>query len=312
VVVMSGIPVGEPVGWLPAGFRVGHWTSPGAVTGCTVVLPPAGNVCAYDIRGSAPGSRELASLDLARPRTEVHGVLLTGGSVFGLAAADGVCRWLEARGIGFAVRSVAIPIVPAGVIFDAGVLHAAERPDAAAGWAACQTATEGPVRQGRVGAGAGATVGKWAGLESAVPGGLGLAAAGPGRHRVHALAVVNAVGDVLATDGSVLAGTTADRPTWWAAGPTGDAAQPVSTVLGVITAQATMTKPEAQFLAARGSDGITVAVRPAHTRRDGDLVLAVASAGPPLPPDDLDLLGAHAAAAMAAAVRAAVTYPPEP
>ncbi|MGH2829736.1 MAG: P1 family peptidase, partial [Actinomycetota bacterium] len=99
------------------GFRVGHWTSPDGATGCTVVLPPPGNTSACEIRGSAPGSRELASLEPTRPRTEVHAVVLSGGSAFGLAAADGAVAWLEERGIGFKAAAATIPIVPAAVIF---------------------------------------------------------------------------------------------------------------------------------------------------------------------------------------------------
>jgi L-aminopeptidase/D-esterase-like protein len=131
-----------PQAALSAGFRVGHWTAPDGSTGCTVILPPPGTVASLDIRGSSPGSRELAPLDLERQRTEVHGLLFTGGSAFGLAAADGVMRWLEEKGIGFQTPIGPIPIVPAAVIFDAAAGTKESRPGPDAGSAACEAAAE--------------------------------------------------------------------------------------------------------------------------------------------------------------------------
>jgi L-aminopeptidase/D-esterase-like protein len=291
---------------LSPGFRVGHFTDPGGDTGCTVVLPPPGNVCSYDLRGSSPGSRELASLDLDRRATEVHGILLTGGSAFGLAAADGVMAWLEEHGIGYRTEIATIPIVPAAVIFDLGASKDHGRPGPKAGYAACQAAVEDPVPVGRVGAGTGATVGKWAGREYRSPGGMGLAVMEVDGVSLAALAVVNALGDVIAADGSVLVGTTSRNPTF--RGPAEPTEAPVAnTVLAVVTTNAALDKSQVRFLAARGSDGITKAVRPAHTRYDGDVVFAVA--GPPpaaAPTANLDVLGLLAADAVAAAVRNAV------
>jgi L-aminopeptidase/D-esterase-like protein len=291
---------------LSPGFRVGHFTDPGGETGCTVVLPPPGNVCSYDLRGSSPGSRELASLDLERRATEVHGVLLTGGSAFGLAAADGVMAWLEEHGIGYHTEIAIIPIVPAAVIFDLGAAKDHGRPGPKAGYAACQAAVEEPVPTGRVGAGTGATVGKWAGREYRSPGGLGLAVMEVNGVSLAALAVVNALGDVIAGNGSVLAGTTSGNPTFRApAEPT--EATVANTVLAVVTTNAALDKSQVRFLAARGSDGITKAVRPAHTRYDGDVVFAVAGRPPAgAPKANLDVLGLLAADAVAAAVRNAV------
>jgi L-aminopeptidase/D-esterase-like protein len=291
---------------LSPGFRVGHFTDPGGETGCTVVLPPPGNVCSYDLRGSSPGSRELASLDLERRATEVHGILLTGGSAFGLAAADGVMAWLEEHGIGYRTEIATIPIVPAAVIFDLGASKDHGRPGPKAGYAACQTAVEEPVAAGRVGAGTGATVGKWAGREYRSPGGLGLAMMEINGVSLAALAVVNALGDVMGEDGSVLAGTSAKHPTFRAPDEPTEATV-ANTVLAVVTTNAALDKSHVRFLAARGSDGITKAVRPAHTRYDGDVVFAVA--GPPpagAPKANLDVLGLLAADAVAAAVRNAV------
>lgn len=291
---------------LGMGFRIGHWTDGSGVTGCTVVLPPAGNVTSCDIRGSSPSSRELEHLHPDRKLTEVHGVLLTGGSAFGLAAADGVVQWLAERDIGYQTAITKVPIVPAAVIFDLGAGEASARPGPDAGVAACEAAAE-VADTGRVGAGTGATVGKWAGFEHHSPGGLGIAEATANGLRVAALAVVNAVGDVLAADGSVVAGTRAAEPVY--RGPSRPAdVPPLNTVLALIALEADLDKRDVRFLASRGSDGITVAVKPAHTRYDGDVVFAVAApAGAPTPPEDLDVLGHLATQAVADAVRNAVS-----
>lgn len=272
-----------------------------------MVLPPPGNVASCDIRGSSPSSRELPLLDLHRRLTEVHAVLLTGGSAFGLAAAEGVVTWLEERNIGYKTRIATVPIVPAAVIFDAAAGSTDLRPRAEAGRAACEAATDGPVEIGRVGAGAGATVGKWAGYGHSRPGGLGIASVEAEGQVVSALVVVNSVGDVVSADGSVLAGTSAPLPP----GPLGRPASsaedaPTNTVIGLVAVQANLDKREVQWLAARGSDGITVSVRPAHTRYDGDVMFAVAGPSPGGPPSDLDLLGRLATEAVAAAVRTGV------
>ena len=296
-----------PVSALSPGFRVGHWTAPGGETGCTVILPPAGNVSSYDIRGSSPGSRELAPLDLERQRTEIHGLLFTGGSAFGLAAADGVMAWLEERSVGFRTPIATIPIVPAAVIFDASAGQPEIRPGPAAGRAACENAVDSPVTTGRVGAGAGATVGKWAGHEYLVFGGLGIAAATDGDLEVRALAVANPFGDVMATDGTVLAGTTHPSPAYRP--PPAQPETGWNTVLVVVTTIAALAKADVRFLAARASDGITRAVRPAHTRYDGDIAFAIASpAGPGRVASaaDLDRLAVLATDATAEAIRSAV------
>ena len=286
------------------GFRVGHWTDASARTGCTVILPPRGNVGACDIRGSSPGERELASLHVDRRLTEVHAVLLTGGSAFGLAAADGVMSWLEERGIGHSTSLGVVPIVPTAVIFDLGVSEPGVRPGPREGRAACEAATEEDIATGLVGAGTGATVGKWAGPQFAAPGGLGIATATSGSLRVSAVAVVNAVGDVLNADGTVLRGTRNPDPAYRLLEPAAGATS--NTVLALVATQGGLEKREVRFLAARGSDGITTSVRPAHTRYDGDVVIAVAAPGPRSSGGDLDVLGHLATEAVAAAVRSAV------
>lgn len=296
----------EPSDRLSPGIRIGHWTAPSGASGCTVVLPPPGNVSSYDLRGSSPGSRELATLDPDRQRTEVHGILLTGGSAFGLAAADGVVRWLEEHDVGFKTPIATIPIVPAAVIFDLAAGDPASRPGPEAGYTACNTAVEEPVPTGRVGAGAGATVGKWAGREFLAPGGLGIAAAREGDLEVRAIAVVNAFGDVVGDDGRVLAGTSS--PDLQMRPPPVEPRVEWNTVLALVTTVATLGRGDVRFLAARASDGITRAIRPAHTRYDGDVAFAVtvpaADGGATVA--DLDVLAFLAPEATAAAIRSAV------
>lgn len=285
------------------GFRVGHWTDERAGTGCTVVLPPLGNVASVDIRGSSPSSRELAHLDPERKLTEIHAVLLTGGSAFGLAAATGVVEWLAERDIGYQTPVTRVPIVPAAVIFDLGFGSSEVRPGPDAGRAACDDAREHGIATGRVGAGTGATVGKWAGFEYRSPGGVGIARLERDEESVSALAVVNSVGDVLASDGSVLAGTTAPDPRY--VGPPSPDPMPANTVLALVATKARLEKREVRFLAARGADGMTISVRPAHTRYDGDVVFAVAAPDAGRTPN-LDVLGHLATEAVAEAIRNAV------
>jgi L-aminopeptidase/D-esterase-like protein len=291
----------EPLGF---GFKVGHWTHPTGRSGCTVILPPRGNVTSCDIRGSAPGSRELALLHPNRRHTEVHAVLLTGGSAFGLAAADGVVAHLASHGIGYETPIATIPIVPAAVIFDSSAGTADERPSPSSGRKACVGADQGECRTGRIGAGAGATVGKWAGVEFAAPGGLGIASVEESGSRAAALAVVNAVGDVIGRDGTVIAGTQSPDPIRRTRVPV-EQPVPMNTVLAVVVVSARLSKSDVRWLAARGSDGVTTSIRPAHTRYDGDVTFAIAA--PSSARADLDTLGALASEAVAAAVRSAVS-----
>lgn len=289
---------------LGSGYRVGHWTDEDARTGCTVVLPPRGNVTSCDIRGSGPGSRELTLLDTQRRLTEVHGIVLTGGSAFGLASADGAMRWLAEHDIGYETSFGLVPIVPAAVVFDLGEGRADVRPGQDEGRSACEAAGE-RFETGRVGAGTGATVGKWAGRELSSPGGLGAAELSEEGHVVRAIAVVNAVGDVIGDDGSVIAGTRSTDPRREVP-ETPPEEPPMNTVLVVATVSATLEKRDVQWLSQRASDGVTVSVRPAHTRYDGDVAFVVATEGP-TEPTTLDLLGPLVTRTVAAAVRSAVT-----
>jgi L-aminopeptidase/D-esterase-like protein len=236
--------------------------------------------------------------------TEIHGLVLTGGSAFGLAAAQGVMEWLAERGVGYQTPVVPVPIVPAAVIFDLGAGDSDVRPGPEHGRVACEAAAP-TVETGRVGAGTGATVGKWAGQEHSVPGGLGTYEATYESHSVFALAVVNAIGDVLAQDGSVLAGTSAPNPIPQRALPE-EGEVPTSTVLTVVTTAARLDKREVRWLASRGADGITISVRPAHTRCDGDVSFAIAAPPPKEVEPDVDTLGRLATEAVAGAVRSAV------
>ena len=187
------------------GVRIGHWSDPEGRTGCTVVLPPPGTVGSGEVRGGAPGTRET---DLLRPGMlveEVHAVLLTGGSAFGLAAATGVVRWLEERGTGFDAGVARVPIVPAAVLFDLGVGDPGARPDEDSGYAACEAAAEA-VEEGAVGAGTGATVAKLYGPERAVPGGIGFASVEDSGITVQAIAAVNSFGEIVDDEGELIAG----------------------------------------------------------------------------------------------------------
>jgi L-aminopeptidase/D-esterase-like protein len=256
------------------GIRVGHWSDESALTGCTVVLPPKGTVASCEVRGGAPGTR---GTDMLQPGTlleEAHAIVLTGGSAFGLATAGGVERYLEERGIGSEIGPVVVPSVAAAVIFDLGVGDPTRRPGSDEGYAAC-VAASAEVPEGRVGAGTGATVGKLWGPTRGVPGGLGTWAVSDGDLVVGALFVVNAVGEIVDDDGSVLAGPRLepgerreDLIEWMRAG---------NTTIGVVATNAILSKPDARRLAEAANDAVDGAVRPAHTLFDGDAVFALAT-----------------------------------
>jgi L-aminopeptidase/D-esterase-like protein len=296
-------------------LTVGHWTDPVGLTGCTVVVPPPGNLAAASVRGGGPGTRET---DLLQPQAHVEGVsavLLTGGSAFGLAAAQGVVDWCERRGLGYARFGRPIPIVPAAVLFDLGVGDWEARPGPAEGEAACLAAStaEGPM--GNVGAGMGATVGKTAGPEHMTKGGLGWAVVEAGPVTVGALAAVNAGGDVLDEDGTVLAGArvpggarTALRELLTAPTTDGEVRpEPVppggSTTLAVVATNATLAKAELHRVAVQAHDGMARAIYPVHTSFDGDTVFALSV---PRVPAAMDLVAFLAEEALAAAIRAGV------
>lgn len=281
------------------GVSVGHWTDTERMTGCTVVVLPEPNCVAGEARGGAPGSREFALLQPGMSVEQAQAILLTGGSAFGLAAADGVVRALEDDGRGYLTGlGIRVPIVPAAVIFDLGVGDASARPGPEEGGAAYRARSTEPVPTGLVGAGTGATVAKWRGPEHMKPGGLGSAAVTAGEAIVGALAVVNAVGDVFGVDGESLTG---GDPV---PGPPNLVPTAVSnTTLVVIATDAGMSRIEMSRLVIRAHDALSVCIRPVHTKYDGDAVF-VASVGSV--EEDLDTLAEAAFAATAAAIENAV------
>ncbi|NLD73762.1 MAG: P1 family peptidase [Chloroflexi bacterium] len=266
------------------GIRVGHATHEEALTGCTVVLCGEGMVAGVSVRGLAPGTRET---DLLRPATlveQVHAIVLTGGSAYGLAAADGVMRCLEARGIGYKTGQTRVPIVPAAVLYDLGIGACDVRPDAAMGERACEDADDGPVAQGNVGAGAGATVGKILGMSRAMKAGLGTASVRAGRLVVGALIAVNAFGDVVDPEtGAIIAGARkaigrgfADTRQAMRGMLIRNVLAHTNTVIGVVATNARLNVAQANEVAAAAHDGLARAVRPSHTLFDGDTLFALA------------------------------------
>jgi L-aminopeptidase/D-esterase-like protein len=276
------------------GILVGHAT--GRTTGATVVLCPGGAVAGVDVRGGATGSRELDPCLPGHLVQQVHGICLAGGSAFGLAAAGGAMRWLEEQGIGYPTRGGVVPIVPGAILYDLALGDPAERPDAEMGHAACVAAAPGLPASGSVGAGRAACVGKLFGLERAVKGGTGVAERRRGELAVAAVAAVNAFGDVVdPRTGEIVAGARdedggfADSAAAMAAGtvpagftvpagPGGGAPRPdPSTTLVVLFTNAALDRPSACRMAAAGSLGVARAVRPVHTRFDGDIVFTLAT-----------------------------------
>ena len=297
-----------------AGVQVGHFTDARRPTGCTVILAPGGAVGGVDVRGAAPGTRETDLLSPLNSVEQVHAVLLAGGSAFGLDAAAGVMRWLEERGVGVQVGPLRVPIVPAAILFDLFIGDPRIRPDAHAGYAACQAASTDAPAEGSVGAGAGATVGKLFGIERAMKGGIGSAAVTVGGVTVGAIVAVNAVGDVIdPSSGRVVAGarTTDGRALVGSArailrGEPIAAALPASaTTLGVVATDAFMTKAAANKLAQMAHDGLARSISPVHTASDGDTVFALATGASGLAAN-LTVLGTLAAEVVARAVLRAV------
>lgn len=297
------------------GLKVGHFTLAERPTGCTVILAEKGAVAGVDVRGSAPGTRETDLLDPVNMVPVVHGILLTGGSAFGLDAAGGVMRYLEERGVGFDTRVARVPIVPAAVIFDLGVGDAKIRPNADCGYRAASVATPGAIAEGNVGAGAGATVGKLFGGARAMKGGVGTAAITlKDGLTVAAIVVVNAVGDVIdPATGAVVAGVRtidgkalADARTLIRAGATRPAVRAgENTTIGVVATNATLTKAQAKKVAQMAQDGMARAISPAHTMGDGDTIFAMAT-GERAETADVTTIGALAADVLAEAIVRAV------
>ncbi|MGB9867904.1 MAG: P1 family peptidase [Bacillota bacterium] len=286
---MGGLGLGEiPRGSITdvPGIIVGHASDLEALTGCTVVICEKGAVAAADVRGGAPGTRETDLLDPSNLVEQVHAVVLTGGSAFGLEAACGVMQYLEERGIGFEAGVARVPIVPAAVIFDLAVGSPKRRPDKAMGYLACVAASSRECGRGNIGAGTGATVGKLKGMKFAMKGGLGTSSRRVGQLVVGAIVVVNAFGDVVNPyTGQILAGTLNDSLEGFA----DTASLMVQTQLGyaggfttnttvvVVATNARLTKAQAKRVCYMGHDGLALAVRPVHTLFDGDTVFTMAT-----------------------------------
>jgi len=297
------------------GIKVGHHTLAERPTGCTVILAEAGVTAGVDVRGSAPATRETDLLNPVNLVQIAHAIVLSGGSAFGLDAASGVMRYLEERRIGFEFGPAHVPIVPAAAIFDLSVGDGRIRPGADCGYQAARAATDAPVADGSIGAGAGATVGKVGGMGRSMKGGVGSAAiALPNGLIVAALVVVNAAGDVIdPSNGQVVAGVrTADGKAFadarkiLRAGGAGTAAPRQNTTLGVIATNARLTKTDATRVSQMAHDGFARALAPSHTPGDGDVIFTLATGAPGAPAADAGQVGALAAEVVAdAIVRAA-------
>jgi L-aminopeptidase/D-esterase-like protein len=300
---------------LPEGFSVGHWSDPDAHTGCTVLIPPPGTRGGVQVQGGGPGTRETDTLNPLSRSEEASAVLLTGGSGFGLAAADGVSRWLERHGRGYWTPGGRVPLVPTAVIYDLVGRDPTVRPGPKEGYAACEAAAGGVPERGAVGVGAGATVAKMLGRERAAAGGLGYAALVTGAgETVAAVAAVNASGDVLAEDGSVLAGPRGDDGEMVRGAEVLASLEQVpefkppegNTTLVCVCTDAALSKRDCGMVARAATAGIARAVDPTFTPVDGDVAFCLAAGeGEPRPMAAMQI-GAVAGTVTAAAIRDAV------
>lgn len=302
-----------------AGLQVGHAHDAAARTGCTVVLGPFTAV--VEIRGLATGSRELDALSPLHVVPRCDALLLTGGSAFGLAAADGVVAWLEERGRGFRTAAATVPIVPAAVLYDLAVGDGSVRPGPAMGRAAVEAARSDPVEEGPVGAGCGATVGKLAGPEFSEPSGVGTAVAAGREGTVAALAAVNAFGDVVDGDGRIVAGCRAEDGGYrdtartlrdgFMPGGFGKRRGRENTTLGVVATDVPLGRTDLQVVARQAMHGLVRRLSPAATPFDGDMVFALSTGGTderlaPRPLHELLPLALRAEEALAEAITRAV------
>ena len=299
-----------------SGIEVGHFTDKRRPTGCTAILFRQGAVAGVDVRGAAPGTRETDLLNPLNTVQQVHAIMLSGGSAFGLDTASGAMRYLEEHGIGFHLGKQIIPIVPAAILYDLSVGDGSIRPDAAAGYAACKTASGGPVAEGSIGAGAGATVGKFFGPKSMMKSGLGSASLAIGNTGivVSALVAVNAVGDVIdPATGHIIAGARKpdgsgfmDTMASLRAGQgSAESSAGRNTTIAVVATNALFDKTQMTKVAQMAHDGLARTINPVHTPMDGDTIFAV-STGALKAPFDHGVVGALAASVLGDAVLRAV------
>ena len=305
------------------GILVGHAQNEEALTGCTVILCEKGAVGGVDQRGGAPGTREVDALHPMHLVSKVHGVVLAGGSAFGLEAATGVMRYLEERDVGFDTHIVKVPIVPAAILFDLGIGKSDIRPDAAMGYSACQNASSEPPAEGNIGAGTGATVGKILGVGQCMKSGIGSASMEIGAGViVGAIVAVNAFGDVIdPSTGQIIAGARSKDVGPLHIGAPGYFADTLqvmqtligrtilgfgsreNTVIGVVATNAKLDKEATNKVAQMAHDGLARTVRPAHTMLDGDTIFALATGEHAA---DVNIVGAYAAEVFAQAILRAV------
>ena len=296
------------------GVKVGHHTLAQRPTGVTVVLVENGAVAGVEVRGSAPGTRETDLLNPINTIEKVHAIVLSGGSAFGLDSASGVMRCLEEMGIGYDVGVARVPIVPAAILFDLRIGDPKVRPDAHSGYLATRAASDRPVEEGNVGAGAGATVGKMLGIERAMKGGIGsFAITRSDGLKVAALVAVNSLGDVIDPRSSnLLAGARSvdgsrmiDVRDALLETPVREKGPLENTTIGIVATNAVLTKVQVNKVAQMAHNGIARAIYPAHTPHDGDTLFALATGIHP-GETDLTLIGALAADAVAQAIVRAV------
>ena len=290
-------------------IRVGHAGDARALTGCTVFLPTDGSTASCEVRGGAPGTRETELLSPTFTVQCPNAVLLTGGSAFGLDAASGVMRYLSEQGVGFPTPGGLVPVVSAAVIFDLDIGDGTVRPDAAMGYAACMAASIDEEREGSLGVGLGATVGNVYGRGRSTRGGFGIYRFHADGFKLEVAAVVNAYGDVVDDSGLVLGGVRDEKGRFVGAekaicNSTGLAPGCLqNTTLVVVATNAKLSCTEGSRVALQGHNGIARAIRPSHTRYDGDTVFVLATGEVEAP---LDAVEALAAMGTAEAVRAGV------
>lgn len=263
------------------GIEVGHYEDWKGLTGCTVILARNGVTAGVDVRGSGPGTRETDIFDCRKTVSEIHGVVLSGGSAFGLNSAGGVMDYLEEIGVGFDVGVTKVPIVPAAVIFDLQMGDYKIRPGRNMGYLAAKSASSGENRQGNIGAGLGASVGKYLGMDYAMKSGLGSASLQVGDLKVSALVVVNAIGDIFDLAGRQIAGIYSYKNQKLLSSlevlKKGQIKNnlPTNTTIGVVATNAKLTKGEANKLAEMAHNGYARVINPIHTSLDGDTIFAL-------------------------------------
>ena len=292
------------------GFRIGHAQNTEAATGCTVLLCDRMSPAGLDVRGGGPASRESQILSPVAQADSINGVLLSGGSAFGLDAAGGVQRYLEERGIGFDVGVTKVPLVSQSCLFDLGVGRMDVRPDAAMAYQACENASYNPPAEGNVGAGTGCSVGKYRGMARAMKSGFGTYALQAGHLKVGALVAVNALGDIY--EGSVQIAGLLNAQRTALSNTLEELFQDVTiadnlftgnTTLGIVVTNAKLNKTQLTKVAGMTHNGFARAIRPVHTNADGDSIYALSTGDLP---GDVNVVGAMAAHAMERAIVRAV------